>query len=34
MEVSAKEGTNVNVLFDEIAKKLLEKHIKVFGPLK
>ena len=34
MEVSAKEGTNINMLFDEIASKLLEKHVKMFGPLK
>ena len=34
LEVSAKEGTNINILFDEIAKKLLEKHVKLFGPLK
>jgi hypothetical protein len=34
MEVSAKEGTNINVLFDEISKKCLAKHVKMFGPLK
>ena len=34
MEVSAKEGTNINILFDEIAKALLAKHVKMFGPLK
>ena len=33
MEVSAKEGTNIDILFDEIANKLLEKHVKIFGPL-
>ena len=33
MEVSAKEGTNIGILFDEIASKLLEKHVKLFGPL-
>lgn len=26
IEVSAKEGTNINVLFEEISVKLLERH--------
>ena len=34
MEVSAKEGTNVSILFDDIAKKLLERHINSGGTTK
>jgi len=31
IEVSAKNGTNIGVLFSEIAVKLIEKHNKVMG---
>ena len=31
VEVSAKEGTNINSLFDEISVKLLERHNKALG---
>ena len=31
MEVSAKEGTNINSLFEEISVKLLERHNKALG---
>ena len=31
LEVSAKEGTNINHLFDEIATKLLTRHGKLPG---
>ena len=31
LEVSAKEGTNINALFEEISVKLLERHNKAMG---
>ena len=31
LEVSAKEGTNINALFDEISVKLLERNNKALG---
>jgi len=31
MEVSAKQGTNVEILFDQIAKRLLERHKAIIG---
>ena len=31
VEVSAKEGTNINSLFEEISVKLLERHNKALG---
>ena len=34
MEVSAKDGTNVNELFDDIAKKLLDRHVNLAASAK
>ena len=31
LEVSAKEGTNINALFEEMSVKLLERHNKATG---
>lgn len=30
VEVSAKAGTNINALFEEVSVRLLERHMKLF----